>query len=251
MTCTEIEELSGAYVLDALSPEESQAVEAHLGECPDCSQLIKELRSVVELLPLAVPQVDPSPALKERILAAVSDSAGVPVRPAPITPSALPVSRPVRRRPAWQNWGTQLIAAAAILFFLISGGLTAWNLSLQQQLHSISASAPVTYAIKSTTPSSSVSGQVTYLPQQHLTVITMRDLPQTQGTQVYQGWLLQGKQPVSIGLLNIRDGVATVDYSGDLRQFDAAAVSKEPGPSPSQGAPQGTIVAVGSLKSAT
>lgn len=75
----------------------------------------------------------------------------------------------------------------------------------------------------------------------------MRGLAQPDGTQVYQGWLLKGKQPISIGLLNIENGVATLDYMGNLTGFNAAAVSLEPGPQASPRAPVGPVLALGTL----
>lgn len=252
MTCDDIEELSGAYVLDAVTDEERQTVDAHLPTCQHCSQLIAELRSVVDLLPFAVPQVEPSPALKERVLTAIADKKAVTIQSTQVTPAILQRLRtappqPTRRRSTWQRWGTQLVAAAAILFFLISGSLTAWNISLQHQLGTLSASAPITYPVKSIQGTSTITGQVTYYPQQHMTVVVVYGLAQTQGTQVYQGWLLQGKQPTSIGLLNVQNGVATIDYPGDIQQYSAAAVSLEQGPSATPAAPKGPVVAVGSF----
>ncbi len=40
MICQDIEELSGAYVLDAVTPQERQEVEEHLVSCPDCTHLV-------------------------------------------------------------------------------------------------------------------------------------------------------------------------------------------------------------------
>jgi anti-sigma-K factor RskA len=252
MICDDIEELSGAYVLDAVTDEERQVVDAHLPTCQKCSQLIAELRSVVDLLPFAVPQVEPSPGLKDRVLRAIADEKAITIPSTQLTPAILQPPRtaqiqPIRRRSTQQRWGTQLIAAAAILFFLISGGLVAWNVSLQHQLSTISANAPITYPVKSALGNASVTGQVTYYPQQHVTVVVVYGLTQTQGTQVYQGWLLQGKQPTSIGLLNVQNGVATIEYHGDIQQYTAAAVSLETGPSATPDAPKGTVVAIAPL----
>src|SRR5689334_1098098 len=129
MTCEELEELSGAYVLDAITPEEQQEADAHLAQCPKCTHLIKELHSVVDLLPLSVPQVEPSPELKERVLSAIKDLESADTQePIPIT-SRRPVERPIpirrdemyrARRSAWQRWGVPVVAAAAVLFFLLS-----------------------------------------------------------------------------------------------------------------------------------
>lgn len=252
MTCEELEELSGAYVLDAITPQEQQKVDEHLAHCPNCSQLIKELRAVVDLLPLSVPQIEPSPTLKGRVLSAISDkntSAAQPTQPEPIplTPRPQRPPQPIRRS-AWQRWGTQLIAAAALIFFLLSGGLAAWNISLQHQVNALSGNAPITYAIKGLATNSPITGDVTYFPQQDITVIKVRGLQQTQGSQVYQGWLIQGKQPISIGLFNMTNGVATIDYPGNVQQFDAAAISIEAGPRATPLAPKGPVLAEGLIK---
>ncbi len=55
MTCGEFEELSGAYALDAVTPAERLAAEAHLATCARCTRLFQETRGVVSLLPLSVP----------------------------------------------------------------------------------------------------------------------------------------------------------------------------------------------------
>ena len=74
MTCEEFEQLSGAYVLDAATPAEMREAEAHLATCARCTHLMQELRAVVTLLPLSVNQVNPSPALKERIFTVLQES---------------------------------------------------------------------------------------------------------------------------------------------------------------------------------
>ena len=90
MTCDEFEEISGAYALDAVTPAERQAAEAHLVSCAKCTTLLQELRGVVSLLPLTVPQIKPPPALEARILDAVRrEGQGDSVKrsqPIPITP---------------------------------------------------------------------------------------------------------------------------------------------------------------------
>jgi hypothetical protein len=71
MTCQEFEELSGAYALDAVTSEEREAARAHPPQCARCARQYQELRSVVALLALSVPQVDPPASLKKRIIMAI------------------------------------------------------------------------------------------------------------------------------------------------------------------------------------
>ncbi|HEY5005554.1 MAG TPA: anti-sigma factor [Ktedonobacteraceae bacterium] len=237
MICQDIEELSGAYVLDAVTPQERQEVEEHLVACPDCTQLVQELQSVAELLPLSVPPVEPSPSLQARVLTRIQADAD----------QSIQWNRPRRNR-RWRNWTNPLIAVAAILVLALLGSMTAWNISLQRQLNT---QTYITYAVKGTTAIPGASGQLLYIPSKNITILTVQGLPQAQGNQVYQGWLLRGNQPVSIGVLNIHNGVASESFQGNVQGYDTTAVSLEPGPGASQDAPKGQIVATGKLNSST
>src|SRR5260370_9249121 len=213
MTCEEFEELSGAFALDAVTPVERQAAEAHLATCARCTHLFKELRKVVTLLPLSVPQVNPSPALKERILAAIRQE-----------------SRRIRGQPARlskkQRWTQRILVAVAVLMLCLFSGMTAWNISLnqqvtalQEQVTSLSAYNATGYIVRGTSQDKDATGQLMYLPKQNITVLTVRGLPQLQGAHVYQGWLAHLKgtsftDMSSIGLLNVRNGSATLSFSG-------------------------------------
>ncbi len=50
LTHAEIEELLGAYCLDAVDADETAAIEAHLPDCPRCRAEVAELREVAALL---------------------------------------------------------------------------------------------------------------------------------------------------------------------------------------------------------
>src|SRR5438270_12866696 len=114
MTCEEFEELSGAYVLDAITPQERQEAQEHLAGCAKCTRRLEELRAVANLLPLSVTQVSPPPSAKERLLAAINQEQRV-----------IPIDR------GWQNrrdrgaggggWSWRLagIVAAAVLLFAL------------------------------------------------------------------------------------------------------------------------------------
>lgn len=271
MTCDEFEEISGAYVLDAVTPAEREAAEAHLASCVKCMHLLQELRGVVSLLPLSAPQIKPPEALKDRIMSSIrQESQGEvaePAHPQPVAASrprrSVPSAQPARRPPG-RIWNPGELVAAAVLMLSLLGGLTTWNISLhgqvaslQQQLSQATANHSITqvtsYVVKSTTQSQNATGQLIYFAQQNITVLVMHGLPQLQGTHVYQGWLvhLDGKKitsVTSIGLLNPQNGSETLSFEGDVTGYDAAAISLEPGPSATPKAPQGSVIALGSLK---
>ncbi len=245
MTCDEFEELSGAYALDAVTPVERETARAHLAGCAKCTRRLQELRAAVDLLPYSVTQVQPPESLKGRVLEYIRNESR--------TTSTQPI--PLITRAKWR-WSTKLLAIAAVLLLLLSGVLTAWNVSLHQQNSSLASQVTslqhhviLTYAIRGIAAGQGASGTATYLPEQHITLLVIQGLPQLQGTQVYQGWLIHANQPVSIGLLSLENGVASVTYPGNIAGYEIAAVSREPGPLASKDAPTGPIVAVAELTS--
>jgi len=237
MTCDEFEELSGAYALDAITPAEREAARAHLAGCAKCTRRLQELRAVVEQLPYSVTQVNPPESLKGRVLESIrKESGATSTQPIPIS------SRPRR-------WSTHLLATAAVLLLLLFGGMIVWNVSLHQQNTSLEHQVALVYAIRGTSFAQGASGKAIYLPEQNITVLVIQGLPQLQGTQVYQGWLIHDKQRRSIGLVSMENGVASVTYPGNIAGYEVAAVSREPGPAASTNMPAGPIVAAGELTS--
>jgi len=166
----------------------------------------------------------------------------------------------------------RVLAVAAVLMLALLGGTTAWNVSLQHSVTSLSQQntslsqqnsslqllvdglqprVALSYGIQGASSTHGATGKLIYLPEQHLTVLIMQGLPQLKGTHVYQGWLIHNKQPKSIGLLFVQNGVASVDFQGDITGYELAAVSVEPGPAASKNAPAGQVVATGELSHAT
>jgi anti-sigma-K factor RskA len=242
MTCEEFEELSGAYALDAVTPAEREAAEAHLAGCAACTRRLQELRAVVDLLPYSVKQVNPPESLKSRLFEAIRME-NTPTHP-------IPINRSARPSPRW-SWSTQVLAIAAVLMLLLFGGMTVWNVSLQQQISALqqeNTSLQHQLALAYGIHGNGASGKLIYLPEQNITLLVIDGLPDLHGTQVYQGWLIHGKQPTSIGLLSMQNGVASVIYPGTISGYQVAAVSREPGPKASKNVPAGPVVAAGDLK---
>ena len=72
LTCDEVREMAGAFVLGALDPAEAAAVRAHLATCDDAHEEIAELGGVLPALAESVPVVEPPEGLKARIMAAAA-----------------------------------------------------------------------------------------------------------------------------------------------------------------------------------
>jgi anti-sigma factor RsiW len=62
-TCNELRPLLGGYVFEALEPDESAAVRAHLADCPACAAEFASLAELPHLLDLAAPVSHPTEPL--------------------------------------------------------------------------------------------------------------------------------------------------------------------------------------------
>src|SRR5687767_11466937 len=88
----------GAYVLGALSEQESEAFEAHLMDCADCQRELKSFADLPDLLDqLTAPDDDVLTGLLDRVAA--------------------------ERRKRKRNW---LVAAAAAVVLIVVGPVVTW-----------------------------------------------------------------------------------------------------------------------------
>lgn len=112
--CDEYLELISAAIDGALSPEETEKLNAHLARCPECRALCEELSAVHAALS-DLPPVEVPADLRDRVMAAVAAEKVVPFAPAEKKRS------PVR----WQRW----LASAAVLAVVLAGawGLKPWE----------------------------------------------------------------------------------------------------------------------------
>lgn len=80
MSHDDVQDLLGAYALDAVEPDEARAIEDHLRDCPRCRAEVAEHRETAAFLAHA--GEDAPPALWDRIATAIDDE------PAPVVPLA-------------------------------------------------------------------------------------------------------------------------------------------------------------------
>jgi anti-sigma-K factor RskA len=248
--------LLGAFALGAVDAEEAASVRAHLATCAECQAEIAELWLAVDSLPSTIEPMEPPPALRDRIAAAIAVDAASPA-PAPPAPSAAPapepvptivptppVVEPIRRSASFWSRATPWAAAAAILL-LLSAGLLVWNLRLREQIQQATAPATETIALVPADVAPEASGEVTYLPQDDLFILDVRDLPPLEPDQVYEVWLIGGDGvPAPAGVFDQpTDQHAIV---ADRSQYETLAITAEPGPLGTE-APTGEIVATASL----
>jgi anti-sigma-K factor RskA len=268
LTCDEVRELAGAYVLGALDAAETGAVRAHLVGHEDAHPEIAELGSVIPAFHEIVPIVEPPASLKDRIMAAaaadlaarggaaVAPEATAPVA-APTTPAApappparttaepsAPVAFPTAEERAERRGRTStagwLLRIAAVL---VVAALGSWNLLLQNQLNAAQAyeqnvaavldAAAEPGSLTAVLASEGTGSGLASVQADGDLAIAMRDLAPTTGSSVYEAWVI-GADGVPVPLGNFRVGDSGIGFleAGGLPAAEGItlALTLEPGP---------------------
>jgi anti-sigma-K factor RskA len=254
-----IEELIGAYALDAVDPDEAAAVEAHLTDCPRCRAELDACREMAAALGNTVDQLPPH--LWDRIAERTS---GVPLhgvdRLTPTIPfggdargllppgeqagPARPDPRPARRgderahRLRRRSLSLGVLGAAAmvalVVFLAVSLLQTDHELSSTRQAltdQSGKAGAQAALAtpghelVSLRSPSGTQVAEVVIVPdgRGYFVSSAMSELP---SDETYQLWAMFGDRPVSLGLMGNHPGhVVFTVASGKPTQL---AVTVEP-----------------------
>ena len=256
LTCDEVRDLAGSFVLGALDADEAASMREHLATCPEAHEEIAELGGVVPLLAASVPVVEPPDSLKGRIMAAAAadlaerTGASGPVPPAITEPAAAPPAvDPIafpgpaerearRRRTSAATWILRIAAVVAIV------ALGATNLVLRNQLDAAQAyerSVAQVTAVAGRPGSLTAiltadggtgtglaaidaSGQVT---------LAMQDLAPTSGSQVYEVWVIAGDSaPVPLGSFAVGSSGTAAFVADGLPTTNGLvlALTLEPGP---------------------
>jgi hypothetical protein len=239
LTCDVVRDLAAGFVLDALEPDEAQAVREHLATCDQPHPEIAELAAALPVLDASVPVVEPPSALGGRIRAAAAAElasrgpAAAPAEhgttPAPTPfPSAQERAERERRRTSPMGWVMRIAAV------LVIGGLVGWNLLLRTQLD---AAEQYQRDVAAVVDLASQAGSLTAVLRPDGTsgatgfaavgsdgtmAMAMRDLAPTTGSTVYEAWVV-GADGVPVAL-----GSFTVGSSGN-GYFEGSGVPADPG----------------------
>ena len=242
MTCSQVDELAGAFALGAMDAEEEAALRAHLISCDQPHLEVENALGAGMLLAESLDPVMPSAALRDRLMATIDRMPQTQATP----------SLPHAARRSWLGWLSPRVArpvAVATLAALVAVG--AWNLSLQSQLAQRDAALrAVASAISGGEAAFRVAGDagrgyVVDTPGEGaaLVVTDLADLPTD---RLYELWLIDAAgTPVAVGTSSSIEGtVAVIHVERDLTGFAIFAVTVE---ADRVTAPSGTPVMVGAL----
>ena len=247
LSCAEVMDLAGLYVLDALEPAERRAVDAHLATCSEAHDEIRALGGVVPALATTAEPVEAPAQLKGRVIAAVQREAaahqaeqGSAVEPWRIdTGMASSTGRAAPRSwspPAWASW------AAAVSVVVVIALLGVWAVGLQSRVDEANRRAGVlasaieafaspgsaTAVLRGSGARSGASGFAAFTPDGKGYVVMSGLTPAPQGRS-YQAWYIDEGGPRSAGIVDVgTDGFAILTDGQPLSGVDVVAFTEEP-----------------------
>jgi anti-sigma-K factor RskA len=181
---TELHTLSGAFALDALSPEEAEEFRRHLEECQACRDEVRELREAAARIGAGEALAAP-PALRARVLAAADRQ---PQLPPKVT--ALETFRSKRKR-----LGPRLAAAAAAIVLVAGGAFALTQREHQDSSGSVTAAVSQVFSapdVHTAVVDTRNGGRLTVATSHRLGAMALKTdgLPKLSHTSVYQLWAI-------------------------------------------------------------
>lgn len=224
---SEIHGAVGAYVMDALEPDERAEFEAHLPTCETCTREVLEFREAsAELSQLSA--APPPPALKASVMAAIGE-----VR---VLPPETPVTELAERR---QRRTTRVLAVAVAAMLVVALGLSGWVVTLLQREPPVATATAETELLRAPDLTAHTidlkgGGTATIVASRSLNkaMFSSTDLPVLASGRTYQLWTLVGplSAPTRVtpdALVGGGTGVKAW-FTGPIGQSDAVAISIEP-----------------------
>lgn len=249
-------DLAGAYVLDALDPEELEQFQQHLAVCEKCQLEVAELRQVVIVLPLGAAHVEPPAPLKSRLLDAISTDETDATDAGPSAPVDAGRSGriiPMRRRVS--AWTASLGVAAAVIIAAL--GIRDYQLqqnskpqatgSYAQIVADLASHGGKTYPVPGTKSAPSARGTMIQPAQGQEAYLVISGLSAAPSRHVYQLWLMRGGKAYSAATFG--DGSKfpeVIRVPRPVTGYRATGVTVEPGPHGSR-MPTGPQVLAGRL----
>ena len=257
MDCSDAEGLVVPYLRGALSDDEAATLERHIAACRNCSLIMS--RELVADLAYAAPQMDPPPAVRDRLFARVES------RRAWNLAGTAPLSSLIGRLGKRTRRGLAVCAAAALAVVLLASGvwfndrlsdisrnveLLSDELALARERESEVISAveerrAATYELirMSSTPgasvrsltgtgaSSSARGVVMVSYASNRALLLVADLPALPPDRIYQVWLTRDGVSYGAGWFTVDTlgyGQTIIIPLAPFGQFDGVGVSIEP-----------------------
>jgi anti-sigma-K factor RskA len=185
MEANALHDLTAAYALDALEPEDARAYEAHLARCGRCRDELASLSEAASALAYAAEAPAPPPQLRERILERARSE----------RPNVVPL------RP---RWAYAAVAAAAVAA-CAAIGLGIWAASLSGKLdrreHALARQEQVARILAQPDARAIAFEQGTLVVTRNGdAALVLRRLPPAGAGRTYEAWVAAGGAPEPAGV---------------------------------------------------
>jgi anti-sigma-K factor RskA len=230
-----------AYALGTLEPAATARLGRHLDECAECRQLLREYEEVMRLLPLGLPQTQPSPAARRELFNRVRTDASV-----------------VRRRAAtgwWPKMRVHILTAAAVVAVVLGSALF-WTLSMDDDGEDAAAIVEDLRADEDTQIISMLGSeaapqavaQLFFQPGETRAGLVVSGLPPLPVDRAYQLWFVHPDETrYDGGVFNVDasgQAIVAIDAPADYAPGWRCGVTEEPASGSDE--PTGRSVMVGS-----
>lgn len=208
--------------LGVLPEAEAAPVRLHLATCDTCRLEFDEMARVTRLLPFAVEQHEPSPALKESLLSRIAAEAQAPARdPAPIVP--------FRRARQWA------LAAAAAVLLLGAGAFGGWLLrgddaglrDESERRGDLLAAVARGESNASRFESDGLRAAIVHASNSALAFAVVEGLPSLPGGKAYQAWFADGSGVAPGPVFSVANGSLWLEAPAELDRYTAIAFTIE------------------------
>lgn len=242
MAHEEYKEMIPARALSALDAAEAQALNEHLENCTECQKELEEWQATAATLALSADPLEPSPAVRERILDEVQKDLS--------TGGVLPFRSTPRN--IWSSFGSLgAMAAVVLLTALIVGVIVLWR---QNRLMHDELARSREFVQLVTTPGARVSelkgvdlgagatASLAYDQNGHAMLMANK-LPSPPQGKAYQLWFIVGNKPPMPGKTFSPDntGKGTLKDQMPREAMDSAIFAITVEPEGGVGAPTGPI----------
>jgi anti-sigma-K factor RskA len=203
-----------AYLLGSLEAEETEALEGHLDACQRCRDELRWLQPAIDMIGESVPQLEPPPGLRARLMAEVrSDAAEASVGIGESDRSAAPKRRSAGLRGFF--WRPAVALTAVALIGAVIGGYA---------LRGGGGDGTTTIATHGATDI-----RASLERQGDSGTLQMTGLRQLPMSKVYQAWVQRNHRIVPSSLFAARrDGTASAAIPHQLDGADLVMVTVEP-----------------------
>lgn len=245
--CDAILELIPDYAFGLTSPEDTRLVESKLASCPEASAQLAEYKQMQAEMRANVPQVEPPPHLRSKLLAATALS-----------------DNPAQKSRRTLGWVVAAAALAAVLALIVSNlyWFTRVNELIQQNdelIAQLRGQSGPSFVLSSTNnlrwvrlpasqEDSTASAFLMWDAQSETGLMYAQSLPELEPGKTYQLWLTRGDERVSAGVFQVdEEGKGSLLFHANepIDAYTWARITAEPeygSPEPSE-----DVVVVGQL----